>query len=259
MGLSTSSSTLGLFVLFLTRLNEITYLKGWIQCWVLNKHPIEYQVLSKQGERKEEMKEGCGQGENGNPDWTPTRNEPGTFITITTWNMHRITEKFGVETKGQGCFLFFLKFGDMKWRGRDEIFFRLSPDSYCCHLRCFEICPKTISARPTEEYIPHHTWDPHRHTLSSTRACTRSQGIFKFLLAHIHMHTRRGLSSQGQCFSLWESKAVTLWSLWIDYLSILSPPTRSSFSAMCYHSPWSFLSRHLAEFIITQWWARLFD
>lgn len=55
---------------------------------------------------------------------------------------------------------------------------------------------------------------PETHTDSclQAREPAHSQGIF-IPSPHIRMHTQRGLSGQGQCFSLWESKAVILLSL----------------------------------------------
>lgn len=204
----------------------------------------------------------------GKPDGIPTQHGQGIFITITTWNIRRITGKLVVKTQSRGCFpFFFLKFGDVKWIGRDGILFRLSPGSRCRRLCFFEISPKTISTYLMEEHIPHHTWDPHRHALASTWACTLTRH-FQMLACipspHVRMHTQRGLSGQGQRFSLWESKAVTLLSLWIDYLSILFPDlphlqTRSGSSAMRCQSPCSFIAWHLAEFIITRGCACLFD
>lgn len=57
MGLSIRDSILGLLSCFLTRLNEIMYLKGLARCWVINKHVLKYQVLSQEGEREKEGNE----------------------------------------------------------------------------------------------------------------------------------------------------------------------------------------------------------
>lgn len=58
--------------------------------------------------------------------------------------------------------------------------------------------------RPTQTHVPKHM-GAHTHRLFSN--------AHLHTLPHIHMHTQRGLSSQGQRSSLWESKAVTLLSL----------------------------------------------